>query len=162
MCFIIFDYAKLFYFYLFFFLTNCIYRPDPPAIREQHFLHLLLLLQQRFMTQSRQNATSCYSDKLNLADQVELFSTVPTSAGGIGPLIEKRRIRNKLISEMKLSPMSSITGANYDEGEESFRHGRSQTVDSETRGSSYTWCQDFLSGFWKTLNEDNFQISIVR
>lgn len=98
------------------------------------------------MTQSRQNATSCYSDKLNLADQVELFSTVPTSAGGIGPLIEKRRIRNKLVSEMKLSPMSSITGANYDEGEESFRHGRSQTVDSETRGSSYTWCQDFLSG----------------
>uniref|UniRef100_H3DKR0 Ethanolamine kinase n=1 Tax=Tetraodon nigroviridis TaxID=99883 RepID=H3DKR0_TETNG len=38
---------------------------------------------------------------------------------------------------------------------------RSVEVDSETRGSAYTWCRDFLSGSWKTLHEDDFQISIV-
>lgn len=116
--------------------------------------------------QSRRNVTSSsYSDsESNLADKVETFGAVPTSAEGIGPSAEKKRVGNRLVSEMKLSVLNSVTGANCDEDSEaeSFKDGRSVEIDSETRGSAYTWCRDFLSGSWKTLDEDDFQISIVR
>lgn len=108
--------------------------------------------------QSRRNETSsgyCDSEP-NLADRVEVFGAVHASAEG--PPAEKR-VRNKLVSEVKLT-----NSANCDEDSEaeSFKDGRSVEVDSETRGSAYTWCRDFLSGSWKTLHEDDFQISIVR
>lgn len=111
--------------------------------------------------QSHRNVTSSsYSDDSKLADKVEVVGDVPSSAGGI----EKKRVGNKLVSEMKLSALNSITGTNCDEDSEaeSFKDGRSVEVDSETRGNAYTWCRDFLSGSWKTLDEDDFQISIVR
>uniref|UniRef100_A0A665UQI2 Ethanolamine kinase n=1 Tax=Echeneis naucrates TaxID=173247 RepID=A0A665UQI2_ECHNA len=44
---------------------------------------------------------------------------------------------------------------------ESFRDGRTEEVDRDTRGRAFTWCRDFLSGSWKTIREDEFQISIV-
>lgn len=112
---------------------------------------------------SRRNGTSStYSDSESyLADKVEVFGAVPTE--GDGPP-EKKRVGNKLVSDMKLSALNSITGANCDEDSEaeSFKDGRSVEVDSETRGRAYTWCRDFLSGSWKTLDDDDFQISIVR
>lgn len=118
------------------------------------------------MMHLRRNITSSsYSDsESNVADKVEVFGSVPTLAEGIGPPAEKKRVGNKLVSEMKLSALNSITGANCDEDSEaeSFKDGRSVDVNSETRGSAYTWCRDFLSGSWKTLDEDDFQISIVR
>lgn len=121
---------------------------------------------QRVTMQSRRNVTSSsYIDsESNLADKVEIYGAVPTSAGGVGPPAEKKRVGNKLVSEMKLSALNSLTGANLDEDSEaeSFKDGRSVEVDSETRGSAYTWCRDFLSGSWKSLDEDDFQISIVR
>lgn len=115
--------------------------------------------------QSRRNITSgsCGESESNLADKVEFFGAVHTSAEGVDPPTEKK-VRNKLVSEMKLSALNPIPGANCDEDSEaeSFKDGRSVEVDSETRGSAYTWCRDFLSGSWRTLDADDFQISIVR
>lgn len=58
----------------------------------------------------------------------------------------------------------SPRGANGDDDSEaeSYRDGRSDAVDRETRGRAYAWCRDFLSGSWKTISEQDFQISIVR
>lgn len=100
----------------------------------------------------------------NLRDKVETFGTVPASAEGFGPPLEKKRVGNKLVDEIKFSAMSSMAGANCDEDSEAetFKDGRSEEVDSETRGRAFVWCRDFLSGSWKTLDEDDFQISIVR
>lgn len=115
--------------------------------------------------QSGRNVTSSrYSDsESNLTDKVEVFGSVPTSAKGIG-LPAEEIVGNKLVSEIKLSASHSITGAKCDDDSEaeSFKDGRSVEVDSETRGRAYTWCRDFLSGSWKTLDEEDFQITIVR
>lgn len=86
------------------------------------------------------------------------------SADAIGPPAEKRKVGNKVVNELKLSAMSSITGPNCDDDSEaeSFKEGRSEEVDLETRSRAFVWCRDFLSGSWKTLDEDDFHISIVR
>lgn len=116
--------------------------------------------------QSRRDVTSSsYSGAgANLTDKVELFGTVPTSADAIGPPVEKKKVGNKVVNELKLSAMSSITGPNCDDDSEaeSFKDGRSEEVDLETRSRAFGWCRDFLSGSWKTIDEDDFQISIVR
>lgn len=117
------------------------------------------------MHSGRNVTSSTYSDSESyVADKVEVFGAVPTSAEGDCPPAEKKRVSNKLVSEMKLSAFNSITGANCDEDSEaeSFKDGRSVEVDSETRGRAYTWCREFLSGSWKTLDEEDFRISIVR
>lgn len=112
---------------------------------------------------SRRNVTSSrYSD--GETDKVEVFGTARTSGDGMGPPAEKRRVGNKLVDEVKLGAMGSIPGAICDEDSEgeSFQGGRSEEVDLETRSRAFAWCRDFLSGSWKTLGEDDFQISIVR
>lgn len=45
---------------------------------------------------------------------------------------------------------------------ESFQDGRTEEVDRDTRGRAFTWCQSFLSGAWKTITQEEFEISIVR
>ncbi|MEQ2294273.1 hypothetical protein AMECASPLE_002323 [Ameca splendens] len=44
---------------------------------------------------------------------------------------------------------------------ESFPDGRSDEVDRDTKCRAFLWCRDFLSGSWKTVQEADFQISIV-
>ncbi|XP_077372388.1 choline kinase alpha isoform X1 [Festucalex cinctus] len=39
---------------------------------------------------------------------------------------------------------------------------RPETPDQETRLNAYLWCKEFLNGSWKTLAEDDFEISIIR
>lgn len=34
--------------------------------------------------------------------------------------------------------------------------------DSDTRGKAYLWCREFLRGAWKSLSEDDFQITVIR
>lgn len=159
-----FGYGKLFR--LKSFSDQLYFSTRPTCCHKAAFPTRPLAFGQSVMMHLRRNITSSsYSDsESNVADKVEVFGSVPTSAEGIGPPAEKKRVGNKLVSEMKLSALNSITGANCDEDSEaeSFKDGRSVEVNSETRGSAYTWCRDFLSGSWKTLDEDDFQISIVR
>uniref|UniRef100_A0AAX7TC44 ethanolamine kinase n=1 Tax=Astatotilapia calliptera TaxID=8154 RepID=A0AAX7TC44_ASTCA len=56
-----------------------------------------------------------------------------------------------------------LLGANCDDDSEaeSFRDGRSEEVDRDTRDKAINWCRDFLSGSWKTIEDADFQISIV-
>ncbi|KAI5623824.1 choline/ethanolamine kinase isoform X1 [Silurus asotus] len=44
---------------------------------------------------------------------------------------------------------------------ESYLEGRSEGLDRETRNRAFTWCRSFLSGAWKTITEEDFEISIV-
>ncbi|KAM9816452.1 choline kinase alpha isoform X2 [Syngnathus typhle] len=39
---------------------------------------------------------------------------------------------------------------------------RPETPDQDTRLNAYLWCKEFLNGAWKTLAEDDFEISIIR
>ncbi|TMS05634.1 Choline kinase alpha [Larimichthys crocea] len=39
--------------------------------------------------------------------------------------------------------------------------GEPRKVDRETRDRAFAWCRDFLAGSWKTISENDFQISIV-
>lgn len=83
-----------------------------------------------------------------------------------GPPAEKKRVGNVLlVNERNSRTPSPLLGAAYgddDSEAESFRNGRSDEVDRDTRTRAFLWCRDFLSGSWKTLQEADFQISIVR
>lgn len=39
---------------------------------------------------------------------------------------------------------------------------RPEEPDLQTRQKAYLWCREFLHGAWKTVTEDDFQISIIR
>ncbi|KAM6936919.1 choline/ethanolamine kinase [Xenentodon cancila] len=67
------------------------------------------------------------------------------------------------VNKRKIRTPSPLLEANYDDDSEaeSFRDGRSEEVDRDTRSRAFAWCRDFLSGSWKTLPEADFQISIV-
>ncbi|KAB5574737.1 hypothetical protein PHYPO_G00212480 [Pangasianodon hypophthalmus] len=56
-----------------------------------------------------------------------------------------------------------LVDANGDEDSEaeSYQDGRTEGVDRETRSRAFTWCQSFLSGAWKTITQEDFEISIV-
>lgn len=118
--------------------------------------------------QSSRNVTnrSRAEEDLASADQAKLFSTIPTvTTEDTGPPAEKKRVGNTLlVNERKLRTPSPLFGANCDDDSEaeSFRDGRTEEVDRDTRGRAFAWCRDFLSGSWKTLKEGDFQISIVR
>lgn len=101
---------------------------------------------------SRRHATASRHSEGG-TDRVEVFGTVPPSADGTGPPAEKGS-----------GAMSPKPGAHLEEDSEaeSFKDGRSEEVDLETRSRAFAWCRDFLSGSWKTLDEEDFQISIVR
>lgn len=39
---------------------------------------------------------------------------------------------------------------------------RPDEPDQDTKRKAYLWCKDFLHGAWKTVTEEDFQISIIR
>uniref|UniRef100_A0A8P4KD06 ethanolamine kinase n=1 Tax=Dicentrarchus labrax TaxID=13489 RepID=A0A8P4KD06_DICLA len=120
--------------------------------------------------QSSRNVTSssCDEEGLGGADKAGpgLLSSIPavTTTADTGPPAEKKRLGHTLVvNERKLRTPSPLSGANCDDDSEaeSFRDGRTEEVDRDTRGRAFAWCRDFLSGSWKTIKEDDFQISIV-
>lgn len=110
--------------------------------------------------------SGCGKEDLGLVDQAKLIGTIPTStAKDTGPPAEKKRAENTLvINEKKFRTASPLFGANCDDDSEaeSFRNGRTEEVDRDTRARAFAWCRDFLSGAWKRLAEEDFQINIVR
>ncbi|XP_067850095.1 choline kinase alpha-like isoform X1 [Heptranchias perlo] len=49
----------------------------------------------------------------------------------------------------------------HEEGTE-YKAGRQDAPGQQTKHKAYLWCKEFLRGAWKTLSEDEFQISIIR
>lgn len=87
---------------------------------------------------------------------------------GSGPPVGKRRLGDTLGDTLDAVPQRLRTpsphcGNNGDEDSEaeSFKGGRTEEVDRDTRGRAHAWCRDFLSGAWKSIREEDFQISIV-
>ncbi|XP_068595294.1 choline/ethanolamine kinase [Brachionichthys hirsutus] len=114
--------------------------------------------------QSYRNTTgsACDEDELKRADQPGLFSSLGTEqekpAGG------KKGLGSALLAfERKMKTPSPLLGANGDDDSEaeSFRDGRTEEVDRDTRSRAFSWCRDFLSGSWKTIREEDFEIGIV-
>uniref|UniRef100_A0AAQ6IDJ0 ethanolamine kinase n=1 Tax=Anabas testudineus TaxID=64144 RepID=A0AAQ6IDJ0_ANATE len=90
------------------------------------------------------------------------ISTVTAQSTGL--LLEKKGVVGTLgVNERNVRTPSPLSGANCDDDSEaeSFRDGRTEDVDRDTRLRAFTWCRDFLSGSWKTIQEDEFQISII-
>ncbi|KAK6488191.1 choline/ethanolamine kinase [Huso huso] len=48
-----------------------------------------------------------------------------------------------------------------DSEDESHNDGRTDEVDRDTKVRAYAWCKEFLSGSWKLISEDDFQIGII-
>lgn len=44
---------------------------------------------------------------------------------------------------------------------ELYKEGRTEQVNADTRRRAYTWCKEFLSGSWRLIAEEEFQIGIV-
>uniref|UniRef100_A0A8C7XHH0 Ethanolamine kinase n=1 Tax=Oryzias sinensis TaxID=183150 RepID=A0A8C7XHH0_9TELE len=84
--------------------------------------------------------------------------------GNTGSPAEVRRFGNVLdVNDRNIRTPSPLFGANCDDDSEaeSFRDGRSDEVDRETKSRAFIWCRDFLSGSWRTIHETDFYISIV-
>lgn len=43
-----------------------------------------------------------------------------------------------------------------------YKAGKQDEPDQQTKHKAYMWCKEFLRGAWKTLTEEEFQISIIR
>ncbi|TNN45577.1 Choline kinase alpha [Liparis tanakae] len=82
---------------------------------------------------------------------------------GAPPAAKARVGSSLLVLERTLRTPSPLFAANFDDDSEAeaFKDGRTEGVDRDTRGRAFTWCRDFLSGSWKTIEERDFQISIV-
>ncbi|AWP08599.1 putative choline/ethanolamine kinase [Scophthalmus maximus] len=95
----------------------------------------------------------------------ELPRNIPTiTTEDTGPPLEKSRARSALVAhDRNLRTPSPLAEANGDDDSEaeSYRDGRTDEVDRDTRGRAFAWCRDFLSGSWKVIREEDFQISIV-
>ncbi|KAJ8003097.1 hypothetical protein DPEC_G00165830 [Dallia pectoralis] len=60
-----------------------------------------------------------------------------------------------------LAPSPRGPNGDDDSEAESYRDGRTEEVDRDTRSRAFAWCRDFLSGSWKTIPEGDFHITIV-
>ena len=91
-----------------------------------------------------------------------MHRTNATSETGDGGSVAPKVV-DTLISVTKDNHLRAPT-PNYDDDSEaeSFRDGHSEDVDRETKLRAYSWCRDFLSGTWKTIDERDFQITIIR
>ncbi|KAJ8392291.1 hypothetical protein AAFF_G00076550 [Aldrovandia affinis] len=88
---------------------------------------------------------------------------IPTlTTEGTGTDAPKDKGDTLVVNENNLRAPSP-RGGNYDDDSEaeSYRDGRTDGVDRDTKGRAYAWCRDFLSGTWKDIPETDFQISIV-
>lgn len=69
-----------------------------------------------------------------------------SSAGGI---VTGQRNAELVVAENR-DPEEEICRANEDE------------PDARTRRKAYRWCKEFLPGAWRFLDEERFQISVIR
>ncbi|XP_070686775.1 choline/ethanolamine kinase [Pempheris klunzingeri] len=128
-----------------------------------------LLLARKLTMQSSRNVTSQDGASKTGPGLLSSSSSSSSSSGtasaeNTAAARDTKRVGSSLVvSERKLRTPSPFSGANCDDDSEaeSFRDGRTEEVDRDTRGRAFTWCRDFLSGSWKTIKEDDFQISIV-
>ncbi|XP_072241773.1 choline/ethanolamine kinase isoform X2 [Leuresthes tenuis] len=149
----------------------CVSASSRCRLRPTFYSGAPLLFSRKLTMQSRRNVThsSCHGEEgLDKADKSGpglCGSNVTTHlTDGTGPPAEKKRVGGALLlNERNLRTPSPLFGANYDDDSEaeSFRDGRSEEVDRDTRSRAFAWCRDFLSGSWKTIQERDFQISIV-
>lgn len=81
------------------------------------------------------------------------------------PMHHRLSFGHRLTMQVGGNIMSSpLFGADCDEDSdaESSQNERVEEVDRDARARALAWCRDFLSGTWKTLQEEDFQVSIVR
>uniref|UniRef100_A0A8C2X5T3 Ethanolamine kinase n=1 Tax=Cyclopterus lumpus TaxID=8103 RepID=A0A8C2X5T3_CYCLU len=96
--------------------------------------------------------------RLRSASYVSLFRLIRINRDlrlSAGPLC---RFRTTFYTGPRVLPLRELT---MQSSPEAFKDGRTEEVDRDTRGRAFTWCRDFLSGSWKTIEEGDFQISIV-
>uniref|UniRef100_UPI003AAEF0BE choline/ethanolamine kinase isoform X1 n=1 Tax=Centroberyx gerrardi TaxID=166262 RepID=UPI003AAEF0BE len=126
-----------------------------------------LLFARKLTMQTSQNVTGSIGvGGLGQTDKPGVSNSIPTvTTEDTGPPVEKKRTADTLVcvNESNLRAPSPQVGPNGgdDSEAESYRDGRTEEVDRDTKGRAFTWCRDFLSGSWKTLQEADFQISIV-
>ncbi|XP_074534685.1 choline/ethanolamine kinase [Halichoeres trimaculatus] len=129
-----------------------------------------LLFARKLMMQSSRNVTNSSSSRSEEAlgkagrQGPRGFSPIPVvTTEDTGPPAEKKRLGSTLLNARNSRTPSPLCAANCDDDSEaeSFRDGRTEEVDRDTRGRAFAWCRDFLSGSWKIITEDDFQISIV-
>ncbi|XP_041853370.1 choline/ethanolamine kinase isoform X2 [Melanotaenia boesemani] len=143
----------------------------PFRLKSTFYSDTPLAFARKLTMQPSRNVThsSCRGDEgLSKADNSRpvLYASniASTLTEDMGPPVEKKRVGHALeVNERNLRTPSPLFGAScdVDSEAESFRDGRSEEVDRDTRSRAFAWCRDFLSGSWKTLPEKHFQISIV-
>nr|XP_057931335.1 choline/ethanolamine kinase isoform X2 [Doryrhamphus excisus] len=92
----------------------------------------------------------------------KLFTDMPPTSTGVEKMPTGYELRLLVHERTSRSP-SPLLGSNCDDDSEaeSFKGGRTEEVDRDTKERAFSWCRDFLAGAWKTIQLVDFQISIV-
>ncbi|KAM4618594.1 choline/ethanolamine kinase isoform 2-T2 [Polymixia lowei] len=116
-------------------------------------------------TLTMQTGQNAVDGALGKSDQPGVFRNIPVlTTEDTGSPMEKKRVGDTLlsVSGSNLRAPSPLGATGDDDSEaESYRDGRTEEVDADTKGRAFAWCRDFLCGSWKTISEVDFQISIV-
>uniref|UniRef100_A0A9J8AYV9 Ethanolamine kinase n=1 Tax=Cyprinus carpio carpio TaxID=630221 RepID=A0A9J8AYV9_CYPCA len=98
------------------------------------------------------------------------LSRVSDGAGSAGRCVEDDAHSDRpaggeslMVAEERHPRSASPRGVNGDDDSEAESHqdGRNVAVDPDTRRRAFSWCRDFLSGSWKAISVNDFQIKIV-
>ena len=125
-------------------------------------LRLYLLASSHYnITQASRVGRGCQPFTRSFSSRLGGKLTMQTGDGCEGKFNMPDRLLHPNVSNLRApSPLGS--NGDDDSEAESYRDGRTEEVDKETRDRAFAWCRDFLSGSWKTIPESDFQISIVR
>ncbi|XP_012735327.2 choline/ethanolamine kinase isoform X2 [Fundulus heteroclitus] len=138
-------------------------RPPRRLTRPTFYGGVHSLLTRKLTMQSGRNANHgncCGAEGRAEKPGPGLHGSPSLSSEDSGSPAEKRRAASSLlVHERHLRSPSPLV--DDDSEAESFRDGRSEEVDRDTKSRAFLWCRDFLSGSWKTVGEADFQISII-
>ncbi|XP_075998490.1 choline/ethanolamine kinase [Genypterus blacodes] len=117
-----------------------------------------ILFARQLTMQTDQNVKTCIGAEGPDSSIPAITTEDPTSV-----LEAKQMALNPALNAAYLrAPSPLVLGSGeYDSEAEYYKDGRTEGVDRGTRVSAFNWCQDFLSGSWKTIPEEDFQIGII-
>ncbi|XP_054633708.1 choline/ethanolamine kinase [Dunckerocampus dactyliophorus] len=135
--------------------TSCYLKPKAHPVSLLHFTRKLAM-------QSGGNVSEDSDLERVHTPEPEIFTDMPPTSTDVERVPTGYELR-LLVHERTSRTPSPLLGSNCDDDSEaeSFKGGRTEEVDRDTKERAFAWCRDFLAGAWKTVHLEDFQISIV-
>ncbi|XP_034031394.1 choline/ethanolamine kinase [Thalassophryne amazonica] len=144
-------YVEFFFFFVFIRFAHVLCSPVT------HSSGFTVLFSRKLMMHTRRDVSG------RSGDEATLFRGVPgvTAENAGSPPADKKHLRGAVEKNPRTATLVLEENCDEDSEAESFRGGRTEEVDLDIKCRAFSWCRDFLSGSWKTVQLEDFQISVV-